>query len=133
MNRGFALLWMFCVTIVGAALLHAVDGDVGGLAGLANGPTLGSVLVLSAVWLVFPVACLLVWLKLGPRAFVWTVVVIVAAGGALGTALGSTAATFPGRLWSFLGLAAIAAAGLVLSVLPARMSWRAARADRRNS
>jgi hypothetical protein len=124
MARGFSLVWMVCVTFVAAALLHAVDAEVGGLEGLADGPTMMSVLILTAVWLAFPVACLLIWLKRGPVAFAWTVALVAVAGGLVGASLGSTADTFLGRLWSFLGLATLAGLALVLAVLPARRSWR---------
>lgn len=117
-SRLLASLWTLVPPLGFSALVHAVDPDVGGVAGLAAPGVCFSVAVIATPLVVLAWACL-ASMRVGGTLAAAAVLLGSSVAVALVIALaGSTADTILEHLVSFAGLTAAVAACLLAAVLP---------------
>jgi hypothetical protein len=117
-SRLLAALWVVVPPIGFSALLHSMDPDVGGVAGLTSPGVAFSVVVVSMPLLLLAWGCLVCLRAGGPAAGGAVLFLSAAVVAVVLTLSGSTADTIGGRLLSFAGLLPAVAACLVTAILP---------------
>ena len=115
---GFPVVWLL------AALVHAVDPDVGGVAGLATPAVLVSVTAVAGLLLVPTLVPLLAYARAGGRGYGVGLLGAAGAVGLLLAAAGSGAVDAPGWLRSLVGTTLVCALVFGLATLPGLLALR---------
>ena len=113
-----SIFWVFVPCLALSALLHAADQDIGSLRALASAEMLASVFAWSFPFAAGGLVSLALLSNFGLRGFSKSVFVASSALGLLVAALGSSAVTPLGVLWSVTGSALVVLVFLVVAVLP---------------
>ena len=124
----FSIFWVFVPCLALSALLHAVDQDIGSLRALTSAEMFASVFAWSFPFAAGGLVSLALLSNFGLRGFSKAVLATSGALGLLVAALGSSAVTPLGVLWSAIGSALVVLIFLVVAALPSllmasRRAW----------
>ena len=120
----FQRIWLVIPCLILSALIHTIDTEVGGVAGLQSSSIIISVLVWSLPFLLSAAISLAALSILGRQMFLK---VMLASSGVLGflvSVAGSSATSTLGFAWSLLSVSSVIAVFLTTSLLPTLLIHR---------
>ncbi len=113
-----ALLWLALPPLVLSAVVHMADPDVDGWRGLVSPTVIWSVVLGGVVVAGCVVCCVVIFESVGRWGFLTAAGLLAVAAGVALAVLGSGATTTAGRIWTFVGSAAVVFFLVLLVALP---------------